>query len=365
MANSGKDDNGFQFFFTLRSTPDVQNKHTIFGKFTGETICNMLKLEEALVDENDRLLYLPRLIKTIILNNPFSDIIPRIIVQESEEVKDSSKTKAAAVRDFNLLSFGEEAEEDEEEPMILNKSLANYGVNVDKEKRVVGKKAVRIIEEIENGHLVIVIKVQDKLNRECNCCIKAQMCRYIYRNLGTISGIMRLRHIEFIGPITSTLKEGRRRNFIRDYVSCRRDLIAMANAGKDDNSSQFFLTLSSTPDLQNKHTIFGKFTGETICNLLKLEEAIVDEESEEVKDSSKTKGAAVRHYNLLSFGEEAEDDEEESVILNKKFRDKDKLLAHDHLTDPKLSSQPAVETPGLVNKKRRKTVVAIEKVTMK
>ncbi|OAD58434.1 Peptidyl-prolyl cis-trans isomerase CWC27 like protein [Eufriesea mexicana] len=57
---------------------------------------------------------------------------------------------------------------------------------------------------------------------------------------------------------------------------CRRDLIATANSGKDDNGSQFFFTLRSTPDVQNQHTIFGKFTGETICNMLKLEEALVD-----------------------------------------------------------------------------------------
>lgn len=41
----------------------------------------------------------------------------------------------------------------------------------------------------------------------------------------------------------------------------RRGLVAMANAGKDDNSSQFFFTLNTTPELQNKHTIFGKVTG--------------------------------------------------------------------------------------------------------
>ncbi|OAD56122.1 Peptidyl-prolyl isomerase cwc27 [Eufriesea mexicana] len=82
----------------------------------------MLELEEALVDENDRPVYPPRLIKIIILNNPFSDIPPRIIVQESEEVKDSSKTEAAATFQ-SFQSFNEEAEEDEEESATLNKKF--------------------------------------------------------------------------------------------------------------------------------------------------------------------------------------------------------------------------------------------------
>ncbi|OAD57674.1 Peptidyl-prolyl cis-trans isomerase CWC27 like protein [Eufriesea mexicana] len=59
--------------------------------------------------------------------------------------------------------------------------------------------------------------------------------------------------------------------------SCGQGLIAMANAGEDDNSSQFFFTLGSTLELQNKHTIFCKVTGETIYNMLQLEEALVDE----------------------------------------------------------------------------------------
>ncbi|OAD54445.1 Peptidyl-prolyl cis-trans isomerase CWC27 like protein [Eufriesea mexicana] len=116
----GRDDNDSQFYFTLGSTSELQNKHTMFGKVTGETIYNMLKLT-ALVDENDMPLHAPIMIKAELMNNPLSDIIPRIIVQESEEVKTVQKLKQQ--ENFNLLSFGEKAEEDEEESATLNKKF--------------------------------------------------------------------------------------------------------------------------------------------------------------------------------------------------------------------------------------------------
>ncbi|OAD61938.1 Peptidyl-prolyl cis-trans isomerase CWC27 like protein [Eufriesea mexicana] len=88
-------------FITHGGDPtDIGEGGKIYGepfKVTGETIYNMLKLEKAPVDENDRLLYPPRLLKSIILNKPFSVIISRTIVQKSEEVKDSLKTKIAVV----------------------------------------------------------------------------------------------------------------------------------------------------------------------------------------------------------------------------------------------------------------------------
>ncbi|XP_050316203.1 spliceosome-associated protein CWC27 homolog [Anthonomus grandis grandis] len=111
MANAGKDDNGSQFFFTLAATPELQNKHTIFGKVVGDTIFNMLKLAEGMV-KDERPVYPYKIIKTEVLNNPFDDIEPR--VKEVKEKKEKKKEKKPGVKNFKLLSFGEEAEEDEE-----------------------------------------------------------------------------------------------------------------------------------------------------------------------------------------------------------------------------------------------------------
>lgn len=54
----------------------------------------------------------------------------------------------------------------------------------------------------------------------------------------------------------------------------RRGLLGMANSGtKNDNGSQFFLTLGKTEELTNKNTMFGRVVGDTIYNLMKMAEA--------------------------------------------------------------------------------------------
>ncbi|KAI4181459.1 MAG: hypothetical protein L6R41_006603 [Letrouitia leprolyta] len=54
----------------------------------------------------------------------------------------------------------------------------------------------------------------------------------------------------------------------------RRGLLGMANTGrKNDNGSQFFLTLGPTPELEGRNTMFGRVVGDTIYNLMKMGEA--------------------------------------------------------------------------------------------
>jgi peptidyl-prolyl cis-trans isomerase SDCCAG10 len=58
----------------------------------------------------------------------------------------------------------------------------------------------------------------------------------------------------------------------------RRGLVGMANSGdKDDNGSQFFITLSATPELERRNTLFGRIAvGDTIFNALRIGELEVD-----------------------------------------------------------------------------------------
>ena len=132
MANAGKDDNGSQFFFTMGPTQELQNKHTIFGKVVGDTVYNMVKLQEGETDENERPLYPNKILKARVISNPFTDIVPRETIQrirhdsdEKNSHKKKSKSKMKATKDFSLISFGEEAEEEENDLEAVQKSYRN------------------------------------------------------------------------------------------------------------------------------------------------------------------------------------------------------------------------------------------------
>ncbi|KAI4316501.1 hypothetical protein L6164_024481 [Bauhinia variegata] len=119
MANAGSThSNGSQFFITLDRCDWLDKKHTIFGKVTGDTIYNLVSLGELETDKNDRPLDPPKILSIEVLWNPFEDIIPRTIPKSQIQATtdaDSKDSKKKAVKKLNLLSFGEEAEEEEKE----------------------------------------------------------------------------------------------------------------------------------------------------------------------------------------------------------------------------------------------------------
>ncbi|NP_001086199.1 spliceosome-associated protein CWC27 homolog [Xenopus laevis] len=124
MANAGPHDNGSQFFFTLGRADELNNKHTIFGKVTGDTIYNILRLAEVDIGEDERPVNPHKIKCTEVLFNPFDDIIPRIDKKtKKDEEEEGKKSKAKGTKNFNLLSFGEEAEEDEEEVNEVSKVM--------------------------------------------------------------------------------------------------------------------------------------------------------------------------------------------------------------------------------------------------
>lgn len=125
MANAGPHDNGSQFFFTLGRADELNNKHTIFGKITGDTVYNMLRLTEVDIDDEERPRNPHKIKSCEVLFNPFDDIIPREIKKPKKEKPEEEvkKLKPKGTKNFSLLSFGEEAEEEEEEVNRVSQSM--------------------------------------------------------------------------------------------------------------------------------------------------------------------------------------------------------------------------------------------------
>ncbi|XP_058862692.1 spliceosome-associated protein CWC27 homolog isoform X1 [Acipenser ruthenus] len=125
MANAGPHDNGSQFFFTLGRADELNNKHTIFGKVTGDTVYNMLRLAEVETDKDERPLNAHKVRSTEVLHSPFDDIVPRAItnIKKEKEKEDGKKFQSKATKNFSLLSFGEEAEEEEVEVNKVSQSM--------------------------------------------------------------------------------------------------------------------------------------------------------------------------------------------------------------------------------------------------
>lgn len=134
----------------------------------------------------------------------------------------------------------------------------------------------------------------------------------------------------------------------------------MANGGqKNDNGSQFFLTLGPTPELEGRNTIFGRVVGDTLYNVLRMGEADLEREGSErpmyptkvtgaqilvnpfedmvrterkarqtakevgkIAERGKKTGKKKGNKTLLSFAAEENGEEEAPVVRKEKFNTK-------------------------------------------
>lgn len=128
----------------------MEKKSTIFGRIAGDTIYNLNRFNEQETDGNDIPVGPPRILSIEVLWNPFDDIKPRMTRQEKEEKAKVDAAAAAAVlkkaqrqkgRNFKLISFGDEAEEEEEDALAASARLKIKSAHDALEDKKLGKQA--------------------------------------------------------------------------------------------------------------------------------------------------------------------------------------------------------------------------------
>ncbi len=130
---AGNNQNDSQFFITLTQNCEQLNfKHTIFGKVVGETIFNVLKMNQLEIDESsafkDRPVYPPKILSIEVANNPFQDLVIRTdkftspsLQNKPSSTLDTKATIPAKKVTKHVISFLQEEEETDQD--ILHTSI--------------------------------------------------------------------------------------------------------------------------------------------------------------------------------------------------------------------------------------------------
>ncbi|KAH9285817.1 Peptidyl-prolyl cis-trans isomerase-like 2 [Echinococcus granulosus] len=107
MANSGPNTNKSQFFITFRPCPQLNRKHTVFGKVVGG-LDTLDKVELVETDKDDRPLEEIKLLSTQVFVNPFKEV-DEMLTRERQALKEK---EAAAVNDQEAPKPGNRREEE-------------------------------------------------------------------------------------------------------------------------------------------------------------------------------------------------------------------------------------------------------------
>lgn len=85
----------------LDVAPELNKKHTIFGKVTGDSIFNLLRFNNLEVDADDRPVKPPKVLGVQVLLNPFEDIVPRAKPKPVEAPKEPTINTPVVRLSFN------------------------------------------------------------------------------------------------------------------------------------------------------------------------------------------------------------------------------------------------------------------------
>ena len=103
-----------KFFVTLAAAPHL--KATIFGKVTGPTVFNLLRMGSVPTDEDECPEYPVKLLSAEVLLNPFDDLVVERVARKADVAGSESgavvQKKRKATKNTGLLSFGGGGSED-------------------------------------------------------------------------------------------------------------------------------------------------------------------------------------------------------------------------------------------------------------
>jgi peptidyl-prolyl cis-trans isomerase SDCCAG10 len=142
---------------------------------TGDTIFNVLKMAELETDANDRPTFLPKILATTVLKNPYDDIVPRITAEEKriqlerihqaqqeEALRKAKKPKkyprlcmGDKCRVKALLSFDDEPEED-----IVGGRGIQSSHDVLHDKRLAKESALSVEQLVAQDACLCLLKSQ-------------------------------------------------------------------------------------------------------------------------------------------------------------------------------------------------------------
>ncbi|KAJ4731494.1 Peptidyl-prolyl cis-trans isomerase CWC27 [Rhynchospora pubera] len=137
---------------------------------TGDSIYNLLRLGEVDTDKDDRPLVPPKILSVEVLWNPFDDIVPRQKPQlPSKTDTEVKQEKKKAVKQLNVLSFGEEVEEEEKEAeSVKDKIKSIHDVLDDPRFLKEDPQKEQLTEEQVEKKKEAVLSIRDALSSKKN-----------------------------------------------------------------------------------------------------------------------------------------------------------------------------------------------------